>query len=372
MSKIYLSGPMTGLPDLNFPAFNAESARLRGLGFDVVNPAELNPDGASWGECMRKDIVALMGCGMVATLPGWEHSKSARLEVLIGERLEMAVVKAQDLVHPPAILSAGHAPALGREIDMPRLDSLADIPYANQTPDDWDPDYRKIWQELQVASRNKTQLGGFIRELRERLAEALSEVDILRRESPSAQSVDETDLEAAVRVLKYVNCPELAQAVGRASAALSAPEQEDRGYPPCDYCGTAPDYHPWHGSGLLNGVVNKHIHACGACLSKLPAHGVTVQSEQELPDGLSWDQAPANAVALIGGKIDDLHPERKLFVWVPELDQQTMGVLAAPFDSRPTGSPQSAALDSPNSQWVVLAKRPAVQLNAQSASTHQK
>ncbi len=115
MPKIYISGPMTGLPELNFPAFNAESARLRGLGFDVVNPAELNPDGASWGECMRKDIVALMGCGIVATLPGWEHSKGARLEVLIGERLEMTVVKAQDLVHPPSILSVERAPALVAE-----------------------------------------------------------------------------------------------------------------------------------------------------------------------------------------------------------------------------------------------------------------
>lgn len=112
MSKIYLSGPMTGLPDLNFPAFNAAAARLRSLGFDVVNPAELNPDGASWGDCMRKDIVALMSCDTVATLPGWENSKGAQLEVLIGERLEMAVVKAHDLVRAPAILPAGQVPAL--------------------------------------------------------------------------------------------------------------------------------------------------------------------------------------------------------------------------------------------------------------------
>ncbi|MBX8534584.1 DUF4406 domain-containing protein [Pseudomonas cichorii] len=119
MSKIYLSGPMTGLPELNFPAFNAETARLRGLGFDVVNPAELNPDGASWGECMRKDIVALMGCSIVATLPGWEHSKGARLEVLIGERLEMAVVKAQDLICPPENATT-HVAQLQAEVERLR------------------------------------------------------------------------------------------------------------------------------------------------------------------------------------------------------------------------------------------------------------
>ena len=40
MKRIYLSGPMSGLPELNFPAFHAEAARLRALGFEVVNPAD--------------------------------------------------------------------------------------------------------------------------------------------------------------------------------------------------------------------------------------------------------------------------------------------------------------------------------------------
>ena len=29
--RIYVAGPMTGYPDLNFPAFHAETARLRAL-----------------------------------------------------------------------------------------------------------------------------------------------------------------------------------------------------------------------------------------------------------------------------------------------------------------------------------------------------
>ncbi len=59
---------------------------------------------------------------------------------------------------------------------------------------------------------------------------------------------------------------------GAVPAASATPEQEDRGYPPCDYCGTVPDYHPWHGSGMLNGAISKHIHACDQCRCKLPAH----------------------------------------------------------------------------------------------------
>lgn len=40
----YLAGPMTGLPDLNFPTFHARAAELRALGHEVVNPAELAGD----------------------------------------------------------------------------------------------------------------------------------------------------------------------------------------------------------------------------------------------------------------------------------------------------------------------------------------
>ncbi|SFP14836.1 DUF4406 domain-containing protein [Pseudomonas sp. NFPP28] len=103
MKRIYLSGPMTNMLDLNFPLFNSTAASLRAAGHSVINPAELNPDPGTWNDCMRRDIAALMNCDTVATPPGWEHSKGARLEVLIAERLGMAVVKAHDLVTREAV-----------------------------------------------------------------------------------------------------------------------------------------------------------------------------------------------------------------------------------------------------------------------------
>lgn len=54
--------------------------------------------------------------------------------------------------------------------------------------------------------------------------------------------------------------------------AQPADQQGEEKYPPCDYCGMVPDYHPWHGSGMLRGVESRHIHACHACRAKLPAH----------------------------------------------------------------------------------------------------
>jgi hypothetical protein len=89
---------MSGLPGLNFPTFHSITSSLRAGGHPVTNPAELNQDGGSWTECMRRDIAALMECDTVATLPGWEHSKGARLAVLLAERLGMTVVKAHDLL----------------------------------------------------------------------------------------------------------------------------------------------------------------------------------------------------------------------------------------------------------------------------------
>lgn len=91
--RVYISGPMTGLPELNFPAFHRATKQWRDGGSEVVNPAELNPDLAStWRDCMKVDIVALLDCECIFMLAGWENSKGANLEKLIAEALEMDVV----------------------------------------------------------------------------------------------------------------------------------------------------------------------------------------------------------------------------------------------------------------------------------------
>ena len=97
---IYLSGPMTGLPDYNYPAFNAMAAQLRRHGFTVVNPAELNadrPDGAVWSDYLRRDIAALMGCTHIVLLPGWKNSRGARIEVSLAGDLGMSIHFAEAL-----------------------------------------------------------------------------------------------------------------------------------------------------------------------------------------------------------------------------------------------------------------------------------
>lgn len=92
MTRIYISGPMTGKPELNFPAFHAAAAKLRALGYEVINPAELDlldKQKLTWQEYMRRDIKVLVDCDAIALLPGWEKSKGARAEKYIADLLNL-------------------------------------------------------------------------------------------------------------------------------------------------------------------------------------------------------------------------------------------------------------------------------------------
>lgn len=88
--RVYIAGPMTGLPALNFPAFHAAAAKLRADGYEVVNPAEINSDpNAGWNACMRQDIAQLVTCDEIALLPGWERSRGATIEARLAADLGM-------------------------------------------------------------------------------------------------------------------------------------------------------------------------------------------------------------------------------------------------------------------------------------------
>ncbi len=96
--RVYISGPMSGLPELNFPAFHAAAAVLRAKGLDVVNPAEINAEHpGQWESCMKADIKALCDCDALVMLPGWERSKGAHLEVHLAHRLGMQILPVADL-----------------------------------------------------------------------------------------------------------------------------------------------------------------------------------------------------------------------------------------------------------------------------------
>lgn len=98
MKRIYIAGKMSGLPDLGYPAFNAEAARLRALSYEVENPAE-NPEPPckSWQGYMRLAIAQLITCDTLALLPGWEDSRGAIVERSLARELGMRIVDAHEV-----------------------------------------------------------------------------------------------------------------------------------------------------------------------------------------------------------------------------------------------------------------------------------
>lgn len=79
MKRIYIAGPMSGLPLHNLPAFYEAAAAWRAAGWQVVSPAESFGEDCSlpYGYYVEHDVYLLMSCDAIAMLPGW-NSKTAR------------------------------------------------------------------------------------------------------------------------------------------------------------------------------------------------------------------------------------------------------------------------------------------------------
>lgn len=93
MPRIYIAGPMTGLPELNFPAFFAKEAELNEHKYHVINPARMSKGlPRSRESYLRADIKALVDCDAIYFLPGWEDSPGACLEYHIAKELKLVVL----------------------------------------------------------------------------------------------------------------------------------------------------------------------------------------------------------------------------------------------------------------------------------------
>lgn len=83
---------MQGIEDHNFPAFRAAAESLVAAGYSVEDPGAKGViAGWEWADYLRYDLVKLVECDGVATLPGWKDSKGASLEVHVARELGMPV-----------------------------------------------------------------------------------------------------------------------------------------------------------------------------------------------------------------------------------------------------------------------------------------
>ena len=80
MKKVFISGPMTGLPNYNREEFDKAEEMLLKAGFTVVNPAKFGIDGLTDADIARIDLNALLSCNYIYQLEGWTYSKGASAE----------------------------------------------------------------------------------------------------------------------------------------------------------------------------------------------------------------------------------------------------------------------------------------------------
>lgn len=101
MLTLYIAGPMTGLPEHNWPAFRHWTRLLRSVGYDVVSPVELVEKWRDqskpftrddYHRAMREGIGAIIdGVDAVAYLDGWNRSRGALCEVHVAQMTGVAV-----------------------------------------------------------------------------------------------------------------------------------------------------------------------------------------------------------------------------------------------------------------------------------------
>jgi hypothetical protein len=114
---LYIAGPMSGLPEFNYPAFFAAEEQLRAAGYDrILNPARaVCPVGSEWDVYMRSALVMVTQAEALALLPGHQNSRGARLERHVAEALGMPVAPLEHWLTPdPTCCGHQHAgPELG-------------------------------------------------------------------------------------------------------------------------------------------------------------------------------------------------------------------------------------------------------------------
>lgn len=89
---VYISGPMTGLPDANRAAFDAAEQYLcKTYKCRVLNPAHM-PDGLNYRQYMAHALQLLAHATVIVLLPGFEESLGVKVELNIADRDKVPIL----------------------------------------------------------------------------------------------------------------------------------------------------------------------------------------------------------------------------------------------------------------------------------------
>lgn len=97
--RIYISGPITGIPDLNKNEFEKYENILTRTGYEVVNPLKLIKENEKyqWQHYMSIDISMMMTCDTIVVLDNWSQSRGAKIEVSLSYFLGKRVLVAKTM-----------------------------------------------------------------------------------------------------------------------------------------------------------------------------------------------------------------------------------------------------------------------------------
>lgn len=90
--KVYIAGPMTGLPHFNRAAFLQAALNLSFEKHVPLNPAIL-PDGLTEADYMAVGITMLQRADAIYLLTGWQFSAGARAEHALALKLGLEVIE---------------------------------------------------------------------------------------------------------------------------------------------------------------------------------------------------------------------------------------------------------------------------------------
>lgn len=96
--RVYIAGPMSGLPNFNFDAFDRAAEMLRARGVQVCNPAVHGrewlalhhgeePNESQYLEILAECSERVRHCDKIYLLKGWQNSRGAKHE------LELALIR---------------------------------------------------------------------------------------------------------------------------------------------------------------------------------------------------------------------------------------------------------------------------------------
>lgn len=108
--RVYLAGPMTGLPRYGFDAFEAAAADVRALGATVWSPHErdlelgfdperpIEEQGFDLRAALEADVQEVTRADVVALLPGWEASLGSMIELVTADAAGIPALPLDELL----------------------------------------------------------------------------------------------------------------------------------------------------------------------------------------------------------------------------------------------------------------------------------